>query len=142
VTVDVRWWVEEELQLAVLDEESASSVARWPAIAAALLSRPARRAGRLAFLAAVLENPRLDVRLLLMFWHLAERWGRVRPTRVVVPVDVTHNLLGRLVRGQRPSVTASLQKLAQRGMLTRRENGEWVLHGNPDEQLRLLWETS
>jgi hypothetical protein len=90
----------------------------------------------------MLENPRVDVRLLLLFWYLAERWGRVGPDGVSVPISVTHNMLGRLVRAQRPSVTANLRRLARRGMLTRRENGVWMLHGNPAAQLKLLAESS
>jgi hypothetical protein len=43
------------------------------------------------------------------------------------------------VRAQRPSVTASLHDLSERGFLTRRRDGRaWTLHGDPDLQLRVL----
>jgi hypothetical protein len=138
LSLDVRWSVHQEARLAVLDEDFARRVSAWPTIAAALVARTARRARALAFQTAILEHPRLDVRLMLLFWQLAERWGRVGPDGVAVRIDLTHRMLGRLVRAQRPSVTASLCELARRGMLTRRHDGAWMLHGSADEQLKLL----
>jgi CRP/FNR family transcriptional regulator, cyclic AMP receptor protein len=138
LSLDVRWSVHQDARLAVLDEDFARSVSSWPMIASALVARSARRARGLAFQTAMLEHPRLDVRLMLLFWHLADRWGRVGPDGVAVRIDVTHKMLGRLVRAQRPSVTASLCELARRGVLTRREDGAWMLHGSADEQLKLL----
>src|SRR5581483_10984875 len=89
---------------------------------------------------AILENPRVDVRLLLLFWQLADRWGTVGTDGVNVPLRLTHHMLGRIVRAQRPSVTASLNELAELGVLTRSAaDRTWTLHGEPRRQLdRLL----
>jgi CRP-like cAMP-binding protein len=133
--------VHQEARLAVLDEDFVRRVSPWPSVGSALMVRAIRRARSLAFQAAMLENPRVDVRLMLLFWHLADRWGRVGPDGVAVPIDITHKMLGRLVRAQRPSVTAGLHGLARRGMLTRRADGAWLLQGDADEQLKLLSET-
>jgi CRP/FNR family transcriptional regulator, cyclic AMP receptor protein len=91
---------------------------------------------------AILENPRVDVRLLLLFWQLADRWGTVGPEGVTVPLRLTHNTLGRLVRAQRPSVTASLHEMARRRVVDRRRDGTWLLLGEPSRQLQLLLDGS
>jgi hypothetical protein len=91
---------------------------------------------------AILENPRVDVRLLLLFWQLADRWGTVGPEGVTVPLRLTHNTLGRLVRAQRPSITASLHEMARRRVVDRRSDGTWLLRGEPSRQLQLLLDGS
>jgi hypothetical protein len=67
-------------------------------------------------------------------WHLAERWGRVGPEGVRVPLRLTHEALGRLVGARRPSVTTALSGLSKRGCLERTPAG-WLLYGDPSEQL-------
>lgn len=139
VPQSVTWTVHLPTRVAVLDQRFVERIARWPAIATALVSRSARRAQWLARHLAILENPRVDARLLLLFWQLADRWGTVGADGVTVPFQFTHTTLGRLVRAQRPSVTASLHALSERGFLTRRQDHRaWLLHGDPDLQLRLL----
>jgi hypothetical protein len=140
VSYQVSWTVLREARMAILDEVFVQRVSPWPGIGAALAGRCARRARWLACQVAMLENPRLDVRLMLLFWHLADRWGRVAPEGVVVPIPLTHRMLGRLVRAQRPSVTASLRELARRDMLISYRDGDWILRGDANEQLRLLSE--
>ena len=55
-----------------------------------------------------------------------------------VPLPLTHHMLGRIIRAQRPSVTAALKQLREHGFLTRGPDGTWVIHGDPAEQLREL----
>src|SRR5256885_1893100 len=76
--------------------------------------------------------------LQLLMWYLADGWGTVEPEGVAIPLKLTRNILGRLVRAQRPTVTARLNDLADRGLLTRRADGGWMLHGEPGHQLRGL----
>jgi CRP/FNR family transcriptional regulator, cyclic AMP receptor protein len=139
VPQSVTWTVHLPTRVAVLDQRFVERIAPWPGITTALVSRSARRAQWLARHLAILENPRVDARLLLLFWQLADRWGTVGADGVTVPFQFTHTTLGRLVRAQRPSVTASLHELSERGLLTRRQDHRaWLLHGDPDLQLRLL----
>jgi CRP-like cAMP-binding protein len=76
----------------------------------------------------------VDDRLLVVMWFLAERWGRVRPEGVVLPLKLTHQLLAALVGAKRPSVTTALGELTTAGLLERRDDGSWLLHGEPPEQ--------
>ena len=127
----VEWRVMEPVRLAVLDPRVGIKICTRPELSAALLDRLTLRARSLAIHAAT-ENMRgLDDRLLVLFWHLAERWGRREQGAVVVPIRLTHETLSLLVGARRPSVTTALGTLAGRGDLERRENGEWVLHGLP-----------
>jgi CRP/FNR family cyclic AMP-dependent transcriptional regulator len=134
----VGWTVHVPTRVALLDEHLAERVATWPGIATALVKRSMQRAQWLEHHLAILENPRVDVRLLLLFWQLADRWGTVGPDGVTVPLRLTHRTLGRLVRAQRPSITASLHAMSMRGLIDRRRDGTWLLRGEPCRQLRLL----
>ena len=138
VPAEVAWTVLRPTRLAVLDQRFAERIATWPSISAALLARTVGRSQWLARHIAILDQPRLDVRLLLLLWELADRWGRVAPDGVSVPVPLTHQTLGRIIRAQRPSVTTALRHLRERGFLSRGSDGSWVLHGDASEQLRSL----
>ena len=47
------------------------------------------------------------------------------------PLALTHRILGQLVGARRPTVSTALGELAERGELTRRVDGSWVLRGSP-----------
>ena len=73
----------------------------------------------------------LDKRLETMLWHLAERWGRVGTDGVILPLRFSHEFLARLVGVRRPSVTTAVTRLRQEGLVERRPDGSWLLHGSP-----------
>src|SRR5205085_7055550 len=106
----------------------------WPQIGLALLRRAGRRAINLDVQRAIAAQPRLEVRLALLLWHLAGRWGKVEPGGVRLPLPLTHQLLGQLVGAERPSVSHALARLAQNGLVTG-QGDEWHLHGSLEEQL-------
>ena len=120
------WEVLESAQLAVLDAKFAAQVAPWPAVAAALVGRAIERARALAFHHVASHTPRLDGRLLALLWALADRWGRVTPEGVLVPLGLTHATIAELVGARRPSVSTALGELARRGVL-RRVSAGWQL---------------
>jgi CRP/FNR family cyclic AMP-dependent transcriptional regulator len=130
----VSWRVLESTRLAVLDRRFATVASRWPALLDVILRRSAMRARAAGFLRAVTHLTRVDDRLLVVMWFLAERWGRVRPEGVVLPLKLTHQLLAALVGAKRPSVTTALGELTGAGLLERRDDGSWLLHGEPPEQ--------
>src|SRR5205814_3835432 len=67
-----------------------------------LLDRLNDRLERLATMKAIAQLNSVDRRLTALFWHLAERWGRVTPDGVVVPLVLSHRLLGDLIGGPPP----------------------------------------
>ena len=125
-----RWTVLEEARLAVLDERFLHAAVRYPSVSEALFARAVRRHRWLSVRLVVNQLVRLEDRLVLAMWGLAERWGRVTPEGVLVPMALTHSALARLVGARRPSVTSALGELARERLLERTEDG-WLLRGDP-----------
>src|SRR3712207_8717441 len=48
------------------------------------------------------------------------RFGRIVPDGVVIPLQLSHQMIGQLVGAQRPTVTLALGKLAAAGDVVRR----------------------
>lgn len=117
--------------LAVLDREFAHAVAPWPQVAETLCARLVDRARWLALQLAISRLRRIDDRLHILLWHLADRWGRVQPDGTVVcSVPLTHELLGAMISARRPTVSAALTQLTNDGHISRCREG-WILHGPP-----------
>jgi CRP/FNR family transcriptional regulator, cyclic AMP receptor protein len=129
--VDAVWSVLSTVTVAVLDRRFAAEAARYPELTAALFDRLGERSLRLATTQAISQLTRVDRRLKALFWHLAERWGRVSGDGVVVPLALTHRILGQLVGARRPTVSTALSELAEREELVRRPDGSWLLRGDP-----------
>jgi CRP-like cAMP-binding protein len=131
----IEWRVMEPARLAVLDRRVGIKICTRPELSAALLDRLTLRTRSLAIHAAT-ENIRgLEDRLVALFWHLAERWGRRERGPVIVPIRLTHETLSLLVGARRPSVTTALGALAGRELVERRDDGGWTLHGQPPDAL-------
>jgi CRP/FNR family transcriptional regulator, cyclic AMP receptor protein len=136
VHAEVGWMVLEPTRLAVLDHGLVQRMTPWPQLGVELFARGTRRAHHLAVALAIAHHQRVEDRLLLTLWHLAERWGRVGPEGIAVPLPLSHQRLAVLVGAHRPSVTTAMGELARGGALSRRADAVWVLHGSPPEQLR------
>jgi hypothetical protein len=136
VQAEVGWSVLEPSRLAVLDHRLVVRITPWPQLGVELFNRGTRRAHHLAVALAIAHHPRVDDRLLLTLWHLAERWGRVTPEGIVVPLPLSHQRLADIVGAHRPSVTTAMGELARAGTVSRRDSGDWVLHGAPPASLR------
>ena len=124
-------------RIAILDGEFAARIRPWPQIVHALLRRAVRRTMELNVHRAATCHPRADARIALLLWHLAERWGLVVPDGILVPVPLTHRLIGQLVGAERPSVSHALARLSGAGLVTREPNG-LVLHGTAAHHIACL----
>lgn len=127
LTIAVSWQVLKPTRLAVLDNAFAVRIAPWPSITSRIVGRVAQRARYLALTQAVTHLPRVYARLLILFWLLAERWGRVGPDGVRVTLPLTHEVLAMLVGAHRPPVTIALQRLSRAGLLVRERRDKWLL---------------
>jgi CRP/FNR family transcriptional regulator, cyclic AMP receptor protein len=134
--ISVDWIVLKSTRLAVLDTAFATRIAPWPTITSRIVGRVAQRARNLALIQAVTHLPRAYARLLILFWLLADRWGRVGPTGVHITLPLTHQVLAMLVGAQRPTVTIALQRLTRAGLLTRERPDRWLLTSHAIESLR------
>ena len=132
VPFDATWRVLTPLRLAVLDLAWMARMAPYPEVMAEISGRIMLRSRRLASLLAIAQHHRLEDRLLLLFWQLADRYGRVGVDGVRLELRLTHELIGHLAGAYRPSVSAALTRMQQAGAL-RREGGCWVLLGPAPE---------
>jgi len=136
VKAEVGWEVLEPARMVVLDHRLIVRITPWPQLGLELFSRGTRRAHSLAVSLAIAHHQRVDDRLMLTLWHLAERWGRVRPDGVVVPLPLSHQRLADLVGAHRPAVTTAMGELTRAGSISRRDDRTWLLHGSPPAELR------
>lgn len=138
IPTEPSWTVIEPARLALLDGDFARRAARFPEIAATLLRRGVLRSRYLALLIAIISQRRVETRLTMLFWHLADRFGQIRGESIEIPVPLTHNLLAELVAARRPSVTTALSRLQKQNVLSRKPGG-WQLTGTaPPEYATLV----
>jgi CRP/FNR family transcriptional regulator, cyclic AMP receptor protein len=128
------WRVLEGARLAVLDEAFMGHLADYPELGGRLVGRAVGRSRNIAVNMAIVHQARVDVRLHMLFWHLASRWGRVGSGVVTVPLRLTHAVLAELAAARRPTVTSALTGLARRGLVRSTDAG-WVIAGEPPGEM-------
>jgi CRP/FNR family transcriptional regulator, cyclic AMP receptor protein len=138
-TLSVRsgWRVIEPTRVAVLDEQFTLRASRYPQVGARLVGRALQRSRNLAVNMAIVHQTRVDVRLHMILWHLAGRWGRVRSDGISLSLRLTHNVLADLVAARRPTVTSALSELTKQGLVHVTDDG-WLLTGPPPGELLAL----
>jgi hypothetical protein len=134
VSLTVSWAVHAPTRVAVLDRRFLATAARWPTVLEEIAQRAVRRSRALSLQLALGQVPRIEGRLLLLFWRLSERWGRMTPEGIIVPLRLTHETLAALVAARRPSVTSALGRLAEAGLVERRDGG-WIVHRAAEEHI-------
>jgi CRP/FNR family transcriptional regulator, cyclic AMP receptor protein len=125
-----RWHVTGQATVAILDDRVLPALHAWPVLGSRLIARAARQAARAAEQRAISQLPRVELRIRALLWHLAERWGRIGPSGVVVPLELTHTALGQLVGARRSTVTLALGELTREGTVVRRNDGSWLLRAD------------
>jgi hypothetical protein len=129
--VAARWQVLEEVEFAVLDPAATVQIGRFPDLVDELVDRAMRRSRAMAVHALIEGVHRIDERILLLFWHLAEQHGKRVDGQIEVPLRLSHSHLSRLVGARRPTVTTALGALAGEGKLIRLDDGGWAVRGEP-----------
>jgi CRP/FNR family transcriptional regulator, cyclic AMP receptor protein len=135
LAVGIEWAVLAPARIAILDPRVVATMCRWPEVVDAVMRRAGRRASRLAVHQAISQLSRVEQRILTLLWYLAERWGRVTASGVQVTLPLSHGALGGLVGARRPTVSLAVKELAGQKLVTRRDDGSWMLHGNPPANL-------
>jgi CRP/FNR family transcriptional regulator, cyclic AMP receptor protein len=130
LTLTHNWLVLAPVRVAVLDDRFSRQMVNFPNLTAALFARCALRTRQLAVNMAIVHQARVDVRLHMLLWHLAGRWGRVRSDGIVVSLRLTHSILAELVAARRPTVTSALSELGRNGLVRSVPEG-WLLTGAP-----------
>jgi CRP/FNR family cyclic AMP-dependent transcriptional regulator len=116
--------------LAELGARFRAAARRWPGLSDVLLDRLARQTHRASMHLAMLHLPRIEDRIVALFSDLAERFGQMTPEGALIDIDLTHEMIGRLVGSRRPSVSLALHSLAANGTLVRQKDARWALDPN------------
>lgn len=132
------WLVLDPATIAVIDDRALRRLSRHPEVLSALTGRALERSRRLAGHLVLAQLASVQHRVLLLLWHLADTWGRVRLDGTVLPIPLTHEQLGLLVAARRPSVSTGLSALIDAGLVTTDPHAGWVLLGDPPADLLLL----
>ena len=132
------WRVTDPATLAVLDRSAALNAAGYPEVISALVGRALGRSRRVVGHLVLAQFGAVEHRILLGLWHLADDWGRVRNDGILLPISLTHEMLGLLVGARRPAVTTALGALERQGAVSPAAGGGFVLTGEPPSDLPLL----
>jgi CRP-like cAMP-binding protein len=130
VDVDVRFTALEPVRFAALDARFAGHAVRFPAVMSQLTGRVMGRATSASLRLIVHQVVRIDDRVLVSLWGLADRFGRVTPEGVVLPLAINHTMMARFVGAQRPTVSQAVGELTRRGEVQRLDDGGWLLKGS------------
>jgi CRP/FNR family cyclic AMP-dependent transcriptional regulator len=114
-------------RVALLDAEFARRAAPVPGVMPQLLSRSQRTSRWLLAKSLLVSSPIVEERVMFLFALLGERWGKVTPEGVRLDLRLTHALVALLVGARRPTVTATLTVLQQKGIVKREAGGGWLL---------------
>ncbi|HTX93843.1 MAG TPA: Crp/Fnr family transcriptional regulator [Mycobacterium sp.] len=126
IPLNWEWSVLAPARLVLLDARLHAVARHWPPLMSAILERAAQQTRHAFLQQAISQLPRVEERLLALFWSIADRQGVVRSDGVWVELSATHDTLASMVGAQRPTVSLGLTRLAEGG-LVRAENGGWLI---------------
>jgi CRP/FNR family transcriptional regulator, cyclic AMP receptor protein len=113
-----------------------------PLLRAAVDQQLAEQCRRASMHMAILQLPRVADRIVAVFADLAERRGRMTGSGILVDIPLTHRLIGSLAGARRPTVSLALTELSEAGLLSRREDGAWLLSPEALDAWRTVGTTS
>lgn len=134
VAAEIEWKVWATAPVAILGAVFTSRMTAWPSVLSELADRALQPSRSMALRMAISKILGVELRIQLLLWHLADRWGRVEPRGVALPFKPGQDTIGELVGTSRPRVNTALGALERRGELERRTHG-WLLCGARPRQL-------
>lgn len=112
--------------VAILDRQMLLIGRHLPRLLSALLQRAAEQTREALLVQAISQLPRVDDRLLALFWSIADRVGIVAGEAVRIELPLTHGMLAQMIGAQRPTVSLALARLHDQGLLCS-DSGYWLL---------------
>lgn len=131
-----------DVTLVMLDESFIRAAAQWPSLLAAVHRRLETQREHLAIQGLIAHLPHAEDRVLGMLWHLTERFGYVTPQGTVLPLPLSHDILGQLSAAKRPTASLALRSLASDNVVRRLKDGSWLLTLAADRRIHAILETS
>lgn len=129
-------------KLVVLNTTFVQAAARWPSLLTNLHRRLEAQRRRLAIQSLAVHLARAEDRVLLTLWILADSCGRVTPEGTVVPLSLSHEVLGRLAAARRPTVSLALRSLERAECIERRRDGHLILKAAARRRVQQLTDAS
>jgi CRP-like cAMP-binding protein len=112
----------------LLDGSFSERIARWPRLTSAISTRGLSRTSSISLERALTQH-RADIRVDLLLWYLAGRWGKVIGDGLIrIELPLTHEIIGHVAGCSRQTASWALSRLIERRLI-RRENGRWLLQG-------------
>jgi CRP/FNR family transcriptional regulator, cyclic AMP receptor protein len=121
--------------VALLDGSFAVRMRPWPEVFAALMRRQVMRTRRMVLQASILSRPRVDERLELMLWRLADQFGSMTREGLLVRLPFTHLELAEMIAARRSTVTLAVGRLLAEDRIRRPARNQWLL---PRQELTRL----
>ena len=121
--------------MALLDRHFALQMTPWPEVFAALMRRQIMRTRRMVVQASILSCSRVDDRLELMLWRLAEQFGSMTREGLLVRLPFTHQQLAEMIAARRSTVSLAVSRLVAEDRLRRPGRNQWLL---PNHELTRL----
>ena len=123
----VYWRAISDVRLAVLDARFTRAAAHVPETLPVIMRGVGRRTDAVSRQLVIVQGQAVESRILATLRYLADRWGVMTRDGLVLPAFLSHGTLSLLLGARRPSVTSAMVRLAERGLVERREDGRWVL---------------
>lgn len=123
----IRWSALGDAAVAAPDRHTTRALHGYPEVTAIVLDRINARAERLAISQAISQITGVEMRIEALLWHLGERWGRVGTAGLIIPVALSHRMIGSLIGARRPTVSTAIARLADEDRVQRRPDGSWLL---------------
>jgi CRP/FNR family transcriptional regulator, cyclic AMP receptor protein len=111
----------------VLDDLLLAACRRWPRLLTGVLRRLELQAERLRRAQAISQLPRVEDRVLGLFWTFADDLGRVHPDGIHIHLPITHATIGQMVGARRSTVSLGLATLAADGLLRADGRQGWII---------------
>jgi CRP-like cAMP-binding protein len=131
---ETAWTALSLTHVAWLDREFLTRAMRWPDVTIQIIRRLCQRSRELARHLAISHVVGVDARLFLLLSHMAERWGRVTPDGLLLPLPLTNEMIGTIIGARRPSVSTAVRKLSDAGLVERCGDGSWLLRPRTDRR--------
>jgi CRP-like cAMP-binding protein len=133
----VTWRALDDTRVAVLDDDFTARISRWPRLFTAIAARGLSRAGSFSLERALTQH-RADIRIDLLLWYFAGRWGKVIGDGLIrISLPVTHEILAHVAGCSRQTTTLALSRLAELRLI-QPEAGGWLVHGSLKSHLARL----
>ena len=135
IPYEISWRTLETTRVLLFDDHLLAVIARWPELVRSIFRGGSERGHTQMMLTVIQSLQHVELRLRIVLWMYADRYGQTTCDGVVLPVRLSHQDLAEMIGTQRPTVSAHLAELSARGEVVRRPDRTWLLVGAPPGEI-------